>query len=59
MEIDKESGRGLIKVGKAVNMEKVLKGRIIHDGIIRIFIVPKPKASQWIVEWKKINPQAS
>jgi Cns1/TTC4 Wheel domain len=55
MEIEKDTGHGLIKIGKSIMMEKVLKGRIILDGIIRIFVVPKMKAQEWITEWKKHN----
>lgn len=58
MEIEKESDRGLIKIGKAMTMAKWLKGRIVHDGVVRIFVVPKSKASQWIAEWKKTNTRS-
>jgi Cns1/TTC4 Wheel domain len=58
MEIEKERGRGLIKVGKGVSFEKVLKGRVILDGIIRIFVLPKMKSHEWIAEWKRNNTQA-
>lgn len=60
MEIEKEGGgRGLIKVGKTLTLEKVLKGRVVHDGIVRIFVLPKSKLSAWISEWKKNNTQES
>jgi hypothetical protein len=59
MEIEKDMGRGLIKISPKINMEKALKGRIIHDGIIRIFVLPKAKCQDWIAEWKTHNTQAS
>jgi hypothetical protein len=55
MEIEKETGRGLIKIGKEATMEKAVKGRIILDGIIRILIIPKPKVKDWISQWKQHN----
>jgi Cns1/TTC4 Wheel domain len=58
MEIEKERGRGLIKVGKGTSFEKVLKGRVVLDGIIRIFVLPKTKSQEWIAEWKRNNTQA-
>lgn len=58
MEIEKERGRGLIKIGKGMGLEKVLKGRVILDGIIRIFVLPKTKSREWVAEWSRNNTQA-
>jgi hypothetical protein len=55
MEIEKETGRGLIKIGKEASLEKAIKGRIILDGIIRILIIPKPKVKEWLSQWKQHN----
>ena len=55
MEFPKESGMGLIKIGKSMMMEKVLQGKAIHDGIIRIFVLPKQKSQSWISQWKAQN----
>jgi hypothetical protein len=57
MEVEKATGRGLIKVGKAAPLEKALKGRTIFDGIVRIFVIPKAKVTDWVNEWKLMNPQ--
>jgi len=59
MEIEREGGRGLIKVGKTISLEKALKGIIVHDGIVRIFVVPKSKTAGWIADWKRNNTQES
>jgi hypothetical protein len=59
MEIQRADGRGLVKVGKTLTLEKILKGRIVHDGIVRVFVVPKSKLAGWITEWKKKNTQES
>lgn len=49
MEIVKEGGKlGLIKVGKRAELAKALKGRIVMDGIVRINVVPRAKASVWL-----------
>jgi hypothetical protein len=54
MEVKKDTGgHGLVKIGKSIIMEKALKGRLIHDGILRIFVLPKQKVQTWIAEWKK------
>lgn len=58
MEIEKNTGRGLVKIGPKVIMEKALKGRIVHDGILRVFVLPKAKSQSWIAEWKTHNTQA-
>jgi Cns1/TTC4 Wheel domain len=58
MEIEKEEGMGLIKIGKEIPMINVVKGRIILDGIIRILIIPKDKVQQWISEWKRNNTKS-
>ena len=55
MEIEKDTGRGLIKIGQQANLEKALNGKIIFDGIIRIFVIPKSKVQEWLSEWKKHN----
>ena len=57
MEVEKATGKGLIKVGKAAPLEKALKGRTILDGIVWIFVVPKVKVMDWVTEWKQMNPQ--
>jgi len=58
MEIERTTGlRGLIKVGKGMSFERVLKGRVVLDGIVRIFILPKDKSQEWIAEWKRSNTQ--
>lgn len=54
-KIENNTVSGLLKIGKSINMEKVLKERIILDGIIRIFIIAKPRVQEWISEWKKHN----
>jgi len=55
MEFEKEGGRGLIKVGKAITLDKVLRGKVVHDGIVRIFVLPKSRLTGWIAEWKRKN----
>jgi hypothetical protein len=57
MEIEKETGRGLVKIGKGVTMEKALKGRTIVDGILRILVIPKNRVGTWVEDWKKMNTQ--
>jgi hypothetical protein len=56
MEVEKAAGKGLIKVGKVAPLERALKGRTILDGIVRIFVVPKAKVTDWVTEWKQMNP---
>jgi tetratricopeptide repeat protein 4 len=59
MEIDKDDGaRGLIKIPKSTPLSKAVNNRVIHDGILRIFILPKSKVVEWITEWKIKNSQA-
>jgi hypothetical protein len=59
MEIEKDAGgRGLIKIGNGLGLDKALKGRTVLDGIIRILVVPKDKVQEWILEWKKVNTHA-
>ncbi|CZT01069.1 related to hsp90 chaperone complex associated protein CNS1 [Rhynchosporium graminicola] len=45
---------GLIKVGRKVPLLKVLsEGKVeIVDEVLRIFVVPKPKAAAWVQEFK-------
>lgn len=46
---------GLIKVGKKMSLGKVLgSGKCeVVDGLVRINVVPKAKAKEWIEEFKK------
>ena len=46
---------GLIKVGKKVSLLKVLSSGNIEvvDEVVRIFVVPKAKASEWVQEFKQ------
>ena len=46
---------GLIKVGKKVSLLKLLtSGKIeVVDGLVRVSVVPKNKAAQWIEDFKK------
>lgn len=55
MEIEKETGLGLIKIRKSTPLEKAVKSRAIHDGIIRIFILPQNQSQLWITQWKNQN----
>jgi len=55
MEIQKEKGLGLIKIGKSTPLEKAVKSRTIHDGILRIFILPHNQSHSWITQWKHHN----
>jgi hypothetical protein len=50
---------GLIKAGKKLQLLKILmSGKVeIVDGLLRVYVVPKAKASEWIPEFKKRNPQ--
>lgn len=45
---------GLIKVGRAASLLKVLSsGKVeVVDEVVRIFVVPKEKATKWIEEFK-------
>lgn len=45
---------GLVKVGKKVNLLKVLSlGTIeVVDGVVRIYVVPRAKADAWVKEFK-------
>lgn len=51
---------GLIKVGKKVSLLKILSsGKVeIVDGMVRISVVPKARAEEWIEEVKKRNRSA-
>lgn len=46
---------GLIKAGKNLSLLKILgSGKVeIVDGLIRIFVVPKARAGEWIEQFKK------
>jgi hypothetical protein len=55
MEIEKEKGRGLVKVGKEVTFQSALRGRVVLDGIVRLFVLPRGKSQHWIAEWKRNN----
>ncbi|KAH9841252.1 tpr repeat protein [Teratosphaeria destructans] len=48
---------GLIKAGKNLSLGKLLgSGKVeVVDGLVRISVVPRAKASTWIQEWKKRN----
>lgn len=53
METAKEGGKmGLIKVGKRAELGKALKGRTLMDGLVRINVVPRAKASTWLSQIK-------
>jgi hypothetical protein len=45
---------GLIKAGKNLTIGKILgTGKVeIVDGLVRVFVVPKPRASEWIEQFK-------
>ena len=55
MEIEKQNGLGLIKIGKFTPLENAVKSRVIHDGIIRLFLLPQKKSHLWITQWKQHN----
>ncbi|KAI9809222.1 MAG: hypothetical protein M1825_002513 [Sarcosagium campestre] len=46
---------GLAKLGARVTVATVLAGGKIEvvDGIVRVFVVPKPRAEAWKAEWKR------
>lgn len=46
---------GLIKVGKKLALVKLLRsGKVeVVDGLVRIYVVPKARAAEWIEEFKK------
>lgn len=48
------SGGGLIKAGKKLTLVKLLgSGKMeILDGLVRIYVVPKARASEWIEQFK-------
>ncbi|KAB8301350.1 hypothetical protein EYC80_003231 [Monilinia laxa] len=52
--VEKKKG-SLIKVGRKVTLLKVLNGGEVVDGVVSIYVVPKPKAAGWIEEWKRKN----
>ena len=49
---------GMVKVGRNVSLLKVLGGGKVEviDGIVRINVVPKGRAAEWIAEVKKRKP---
>ena len=50
---------GLIKLGKKVELLKVLSGGKVEivDGLIKVNLVPKSRASEWIESFKKSRPK--
>jgi hypothetical protein len=50
---------GLIKAGKKLPLLKILSsGKVeIVDGLLKVYVVPKAKASAWIQEFKARQPQ--
>lgn len=50
---------GLIKWGKKVELLKVLSGGKVEvvDGLIKVNIVPKSRASEWVESFKKSRPK--
>lgn len=46
---------GLIKVGKKLGLGKVLgSGKVeVVDGLVRVYVVPKARATEWIDEFKR------
>ena len=49
---------GLVKAGKKLRLSKILSGGKIQlvDGLLRIHVVPKAEATQWIEQFKKQRP---
>ena len=49
---------GLIKAGKKMTLGKILgSGKVeVLDGLVKVNIVPKDKASEWIDEFKRRRP---
>lgn len=45
---------GLIKAGKKVALAKLLGGGNVEvvDGLVRIFVLPKARAGEWIEQFK-------
>lgn len=45
---------GLVKVGKKVSLLRVLSAGNVEvvDEVVRIFVVPKTRAEEWIQDWK-------
>ncbi|KAF2102064.1 TPR repeat protein-like protein [Rhizodiscina lignyota] len=52
------AGAGLVKVGKKLSLIKILEDKRIEieDGLLRIHVIPKSKAAEWIEEVKKRLP---
>lgn len=48
---------GLMKVGKKVFLGKIIGGGKVEvvDGMVRIFVVPKARAEEWLRDWKIRN----
>jgi hypothetical protein len=46
---------GLVKVGKKATLLKVLTSASIQivDEVVRIFVVPSPRAAEWVAEFKR------
>lgn len=51
---------GLIKAGKKMALLRILaSGKVeIVDGLLKIHVLPKPKAAAWIDDFKKIKPSS-
>ena len=49
---------GLIKAGKKMTLGKILgSGKVeVLDGLVKVNIVPKDKATEWIDEFKRRRP---
>ncbi|GAB1316635.1 HSP70/90 co-chaperone [Madurella fahalii] len=52
---------GLVKVGRKVPLLKVLSGGNVEvvDELLRVFVVPRGKAEEWVREWKAKKAEAS
>lgn len=52
--IETAGGKGLVKAGKKVPLLKLLAGGKVEilDGMLKMFVVPTPKAAGWIETWK-------
>lgn len=54
-----DGGNGLLKAGKKMALGKVLgSGKVaITDGMVKVYVVPKAKAVEWVGEWKARQPR--
>ena len=51
-----ETSKGtLLKMGRKVPLLKVLEGGKVEvvDGVVRVYVVPKGEAPEWVAEWKE------